>query len=295
MLERLKSKWNVSGGRLLLIIVTFAAGGSLCGYAGRKLLGLMNLEKGVLWVVLYIILITILWPIAVILVSIFTGQFGFFRRYLQRIFRRMSGGKKTERINLVIFASGTGTNAEKIISELPNLLAGKKEIHVAVIITDNPDAGVLKIAAANGIPSELISLKNKTAAETDEAYISLLKKYSIDFIVLAGYLKKIPPSLIALYPNKIINIHPALLPAYGGKGMYGMRVHDAVIAAGEKQSGISIHFVDDIYDHGKIIFQSACEIDKDESAASLAKKIHALEHQYYPSKIAEVLVSQNPR
>lgn len=295
MLERLKSKWNVSGGRLLLIIVTFAVGGSLCGYAGRKILGLLNFDKGVLWVLLYIILITILWPLAVIVVSIFTGQFGFFRRYLQRIFRRMSGGKKTGPVNLAIFASGTGTNAGKIISELPGLLAGKKEVCIAVIITDNPNAGVLKIAAANKIPAEFISLKNKTAAETDEAYISLLKKYSIDFIVLAGYLKKIPSSLISLYPNKIVNIHPALLPAYGGKGMYGMRVHDAVIAAGEKQSGISIHFVDEIYDHGKIVFQSACDIDKDESAASLAEKIHALEHRYYPSKIAEILVSQNPR
>ena len=295
MLERLKSKWNVSGGRLLLIILTFAVGGSLCGYAGRKLLGLLNLEKGVLWVVLYVILITILWPIAVIVVSIFTGQFGFFRRYLRRIFSRMSGGKKAEKIKLAIFASGTGTNAEKIIGELPGLLAGKKEVQVVVVMTDNPGAGVLKIASANQIPTEIISLKNKTAAEVDEAYISLLKKYSVDFIVLAGYLKKIPSSLISLYPDKIINIHPALLPAYGGKGMYGMHVHDAVIAAGEKQSGISIHFVDEIYDHGKIIFQSACDIDAGESAASLAKKIHALEHRYYPSKIAEVLVSQNPR
>lgn len=292
MLERLKSKWKVSGGRLLLIIATFAGGGSLCGYAGRKLLGMTGLEKGVLWVILYILLITILWPLAVILVSIFTGQFSFFSSYLQRMFRRMKGGKNSSaNTNIAIFASGTGTNAEKIIQTLPGLLDGKKQAAIAVIITDNPQAGVLKIAAAHHIPSEIISLKNKTAAETEEAYISLLKKYAVDFIILAGYLKKIPAAMTALYPKKIVNIHPALLPAYGGKGMYGKHVHDAVIAAKEKQSGISIHYVDEIYDHGQIIFQSSCDVSENETADSLAQKIHLLEHLHYPEQIAKLLVS----
>ena len=119
-----------------------------------------------------------------------------------------------------------------------------------------------------------------------------MKKYNVDFIILAGYLKKIPSALIKAYPEKIVNIHPALLPAYGGAGMYGNRVHEAVVAAGEKESGISIHFVDEIYDHGRIIFQAKCPVEQTDTAAALAKKIHALEHTHFGRVAGEVITGK---
>ncbi|MEJ7611649.1 MAG: phosphoribosylglycinamide formyltransferase [Ferruginibacter sp.] len=302
MLKRLQKKWKVSGGRLILIIATFAVGGSLCGYAGRKLLGLMNIEQGVFRVILYIILVTLLWPAAVILVSIVFGQFSFFRNYLKRIFGRMHKKKAAPvpaPLNIAVFASGAGTNTEQIIAALPgHYREGETtaaNINIAAVITDNPLAGVLGIAQKNGIPAEVLSLKNKTPDQRTEAYFLALKKYSVDFIVLAGYLKKIPSEIIKAYPGKIINIHPALLPAFGGAGMYGSRVHEAVIAAGEKESGISIHHVDEIYDNGEVIFRATCPVDENDTPETLAKKIHMLEHTHYPKIIAQVLHSQNRR
>jgi formyltetrahydrofolate-dependent phosphoribosylglycinamide formyltransferase len=297
MFGKLKNKWNVGDGRLALIILTFALGGSLCGYAGRKLLTLTGIEKGVLWVIIYILLIIILWPVAVILVSIFTGQFLFFRNYIRRVSRRMTGKSAVATVNIAIFASGAGSNAEKIIQTLPAFFAADKNIRVkiALIITDNPSAGVIQLAGKNEIPAEMIGLKNKSAKDAADSYMELLKKYHIHFIVLAGYLKMIPATVIKAYPHRIINIHPALLPAYGGVGMYGNRVHEAVIAAGEKKSGISIHRVNEIYDNGEIIFQAECDIAEGETPASLAAKIHALEHRHYPEVIAQTIHSQNPR
>ena len=116
-----------------------------------------------------------------------------------------------------------------------------------------------------------------------------LKNKNIDFIVLAGFLWKIPSALIKSFPGRIINIHPALLPKYGGKGMYGDYVHEAIIANGEKESGITIHYVDEIYDHGQIIFQAKCPVLPGDTAPALAQRIHALEHQYYPGIIEELL------
>jgi phosphoribosylglycinamide formyltransferase 1 len=120
-------------------------------------------------------------------------------------------------------------------------------------------------------------------------YIPALKERGIGFIVLAGFLWKVPDALIRAYPNKIINIHPALLPKYGGKGMYGEKVHAAVIAAGDKESGISIHYVDELYDHGNVIFQANCNIIPGDTPETLAKKIHLLEHQHYPEVIGNLL------
>lgn len=304
MLKRLQKKWKVSGGRLILIIATFALGGSLCGYAGRKLLGLMNIDKGVGYVILYIILITLLWPVAVILVSLLLGQFSFFRDYLRRISAKMQMRKRVAvpaggPIRIAVFASGAGTNAEKIIQTLPGFFkhaqAGAPAVIIAAVITDNPFAGVLKIAENHNIPTHVLDLKNRTAEDISADYAAALKKYRVDFIVLAGYLKKIPADIIKAYTRKIINIHPALLPAYGGAGMYGRRVHDAVIEGGESESGISIHHVDAIYDNGEVIFRATCPVDKDETAETLAKKIHMLEHRHYPEIIAQVLQSQNLR
>lgn len=188
---------------------------------------------------------------------------------------------KSANKNIAIFASGTGSNALKIIEHFRN----SEVANVVLIVSNNPEAGVLQIAEEKKIPSLIIERKRFY----EDGYREELKKYNIDLIVLAGFLLKIPAVLIQSYPNKIINIHPALLPKFGGKGMYGSKVHEAVINAKEKESGITIHYVDEIYDHGKIIFQAKCSVEENDTAKSLAKKIHALEHSFYPSIIEKVL------
>ena len=196
-------------------------------------------------------------------------------------------------MNIAIFASGAGSNAEVIINNLYKYKPDHK-INVALIVSNNAMAGVLKIAVNYNIPVEVLDLKTTASYNNSTAYLEILSRHKIDFIVLAGYLKKIPVEVIKKYPQKIINIHPALLPAYGGAGMYGRHVHEAVVAAGEKQSGVTIHYVDELYDHGKIIFQATCEVEYGETGESLAKKIHLLEHQHYSKEILEILLSQIP-
>ncbi|HPG12191.1 MAG TPA: phosphoribosylglycinamide formyltransferase, partial [Chitinophagaceae bacterium] len=152
---------------------------------------------------------------------------------------------------IAVFASGAGSNAQKIIDHFRN----HDTIHVALIVSNKPEAAVLKIAARENIPTLVI---DKEKFFQGNGYVEELNKEKIDLIVLAGFLWKIPLLLIKAYPEKIINIHPALLPKYGGKGMYGNHVHQAVLNNREKESGITIHFVDEIYDHGQIIFQTTC-------------------------------------
>lgn len=285
MFEKLKQRWGTNGINLLLIIATFALGGSLCGYAGRKILLFTGLEKGLLWVILYILLITLLWPLCVLLISIPLGQFSFFRRYLLKVWGKISG-KKNIPVRIAIFASGTGSNAAKIIGHF----TGSGKAVVALVVSNKPGAGVLRIAEKAGIETLVIE---KEPFFNGNHYLPELARHQIDFIVLAGFLWKVPAAVIKAYPKKIVNIHPALLPAYGGKGMYGQHVHEAVVAAGEKQSGISIHYVDELYDHGAIIFQSACNVEPADDASSLAAKIHALEHTHYPPVIASLIEKQN--
>ena len=196
-------------------------------------------------------------------------------------------------MKIAILASGAGSNAAEIIKTLPNFI--KKELaSIAVIITNNEKAGVKNIAELYDLPFEFLSLKNKNEDEQSKGYIDILNKYDIDFIVLAGYLKKLPKELTTAFPKKIVNIHPALLPAYGGAGMYGRYVHEAVIASGDLQSGITVHYVDEVYDHGQIIFQAKCVVEKNDTAEDLAKKVLALEHKYYTTVIAEKILSQIP-
>ena len=184
-------------------------------------------------------------------------------------------------IHVAIMASGAGTNAQKIIDHFKN----SKRVKISLIGCNNPHAGVLKIARHENI-SCLILEKEKFKSA---GYVDEFKKLQIDFIVLAGFLWKVPPILINAFPGKIINIHPALLPAYGGKGMNGDAVHNAIIASKQKESGITIHYVDDKYDHGAIIFQATCPVEKSETAVSLTNKIHALEHKYYAVQIEKLL------
>jgi formyltetrahydrofolate-dependent phosphoribosylglycinamide formyltransferase len=287
MFEKLKNRWKVSGVRFVLIIATFAIGGSLTGYVARKLMLFLHIYNPVIWTIIYILLVSLLWPLAVIVVSIPFGQFSFFKHYLSRMGARMGLGKdqniKNKRqINIAIFASGAGSNAKKIIEHFRD----HPSIKIALIVCNKPGAGVLSIAAENNIPVLLIE---KERFFRGDAYVDELKKHKTTFIVLAGFLWKIPSALIRSFSGKIINIHPALLPSYGGKGMYGHFVHEAVINNKEKQSGISIHYVDELYDHGPIIFQATCPVMENDTTDDLAQRIHELEHQHYPRVIEEVV------
>lgn len=178
--------------------------------------------------------------------------------------------------NIAIFASGSGTNALKII-EHPIL-----KCQVKLIVCNKPEVGVIKIAATFNIPVLMLS-KNKFEAD---GYVEELKNAQIDKIVLAGFLWKVPIALVKAYPDAIINIHPALLPKFGGKGMYGNFVHEAVLKAKEKETGITIHFVDELYDHGKVIMQANCIVTEDDDAITIAKKVQVLEHKHFAETIA---------
>jgi phosphoribosylglycinamide formyltransferase-1 len=185
---------------------------------------------------------------------------------------------------IAIFSSGTGSNAKKIIDHLSALNeSGNCAAIVSLIVCNKPGAGVLKIAEENSIPALLIE---KEKFFRGNVYTDELKAAGIDFIVLAGFLWKIPVALLKAFHGKMINIHPALLPKYGGKGMYGNLVHEAVIANKEKESGITIHYVDEVYDHGQIILQATCLVSEDETPESLAKKVQVLEHRHFPAAVA---------
>jgi phosphoribosylglycinamide formyltransferase-1 len=185
-------------------------------------------------------------------------------------------------MNIAIFASGAGTNAQKIIDHFRNSSLAK----VALIVCNKKKAGVLQIAQKENIPSLIIE---KEKFVSGDAYLDDLFENKIDFIVLAGFLWKIPGPLLQAYPKRIVNIHPALLPKFGGHGMYGSHVHEAVLAGEEHESGITIHFVDENYDNGDIILQMKCPVLENDTPESLANRIHLLEHAYYPVVIESLL------
>ena len=340
-IQNLQVKWKVGGSQFWLIMLTFALGGSLSGRLCSFLLNLVFLEKNWAFWLIYPLFLTILWPFSVIFVSFFTGQFRFFRGYLGRVGAKVfgfgTGGSgnaapfnsstseatnnsdfSVAPIHIAIFASGTGTNARKIIeyfekrrgdsfaqgskSNSNSASSSKSQVKVSLLVCNVPDAGVLAIAKEKGIPTLLINKTEFTAT----GYVESLHNADIQFIVLAGFLWKVPAVLVRAYQpgmkidgalvngkenvsKGIINIHPALLPKYGGKGMYGARVHEAVIAAGEKQSGITIHWVNEHYDEGGIIFQAACEVAPSDTPETLANKIHALEHAHFAPTISKLL------
>lgn len=183
---------------------------------------------------------------------------------------------------IAIFASGSGSNAENIA----NYFSNNANVDVSLILTNNPNAFVLERAKRLGIKSHIF---DKNDFSKNDSILHFLSKNDINLIVLAGFLLKIPENLITSFPNKIINIHPALLPKYGGKGMYGDKVHESVIEANEKESGITIHYVNENYDEGEIIFQAKCQINDTDTANDLAKKIHELEYENFPKVIENVI------
>ncbi len=184
--------------------------------------------------------------------------------------------------NIIIFASGNGTNAERIINYFKN----DENIDVVAVFTNNPNAGVIK--RANSLFVNVVVFNRYDFYNTNNV-LDAAEGYNADLIVLAGFLWLVPDNFIGEYKNKVINIHPALLPKYGGKGMYGMRVHEAVIEANEKKSGITIHLADGKYDEGKVLFQAEVEIESGETPQSLAEKIHTLEYDNFPIVIEKLL------
>jgi phosphoribosylglycinamide formyltransferase-1 len=184
---------------------------------------------------------------------------------------------------IAIFASGSGSNAENIV----NYFSGRSDISFPFILCNKKDAFVHERAKNLRVPSitfDRIQLENGEI-------LSLLQKEGVDFIVLAGFLLKIPENILSFYPDRVVNIHPALLPKYGGKGMYGMKVHEAVVANGEKESGITIHYVNEQYDEGAIISQYKCEVLPGDSPEDVAQKVHELEYEYFPRVIEKVIIA----
>jgi len=184
-------------------------------------------------------------------------------------------------VRIALFASGSGSNAENIVQ----YFSENPEFAFPLIISNKPDAFVHTRAKQLDIPS--FTFSREDFMEGDKI-LTLLKLYNIDCIVLAGFLLKIPQTLILAYPQKIINIHPALLPKHGGKGMYGMKVHQMVAEVGDTESGITIHYVNNNYDEGNIIFQATCPVLPTDTPEMIADKVHALEYEHFPKVIEEL-------
>ena len=183
---------------------------------------------------------------------------------------------------IAIFASGSGSNAENIAEYFKD----SANVSISLIVCNKADAFVLERAKRLGIPSKVVT---GAGMKDEKAVMALMKEYGIDFIVLAGYLLLVPKYLVDAYPNAIVNIHPALIPLHCGKGMYGDRVHEDVIACGDKQSGITIHYVNEFFDNGDIIFQATCPVEPGDTAHDVATKVHALEYAHFPRVIAETI------
>lgn len=193
---------------------------------------------------------------------------------------------KSIKKQIAVFASGNGSNAENITRYFRESDSGAE---VGVIICNNPGAGVLGRAGRLGVPAVVMS---KAEINDEARMLAVLERYDADLIVLAGFLLKIPEFMIRRYPDRIVNIHPALLPKYGGKGMYGHHVHEAVVAAGEPETGITIHYVNENYDDGSIIFQAKTSVVPGDTPDDVAGKIHILEQRYFPEVLAKTFYSK---
>jgi len=186
---------------------------------------------------------------------------------------------------IAIFASGSGSNAEQIVLHF----ADSREIRVVMILTNNPSAGVIHRAEQLGIPCTVFT---REEFHEEKGVLKILRDLEVDFVILAGFLWLVPSLLVDAFRGRMLNIHPALLPAFGGKGFYGMKVHRAVIEARAVISGITIHEVNERFDEGDIVFQAACHVAADDTPDILAQKIHALEYRYFPTVIRKFIVGE---
>ncbi|MEO8471917.1 MAG: phosphoribosylglycinamide formyltransferase [Chryseolinea sp.] len=190
-----------------------------------------------------------------------------------------------KKYKLAIFASGSGTNAQEIINYFKN----HASIEVALVLSNSPDAFVLTRASDSKVPSKVF---NKQTYRESEQVLDWLKEYQVTHVVLAGFLWLVPTYLLQAYPHRIINIHPALLPKYGGKGMYGIRVHELVKSSGDIETGITIHLVDENYDEGKVLFQAQCLVVPEDTPETIANKVHDLEYRFYPKIIEKMILEE---
>lgn len=326
MLKRLQQKWNVKGGQLFIILCVFAITGTTTAWLTKVIIGWVGFTEQTYWLwklLLRLGMLVIGYQLILLSVAFLLGQFAFFWKFEQRMLSWLTGkrlvGKQSavsiqplessnrhsaisqqdtittakisnlqmsnlKSVHLAIFASGTGSNAQKIIDSFRN----HPLIKVSLVVSNKPDAGVLQIAQKEQINTLII---NKEQFFRGNAYADELKAAQIDWVILAGFLWKVPIALIQAFPDRIINIHPALLPKYGGKGMYGHFVHEAVLAAGEKESGITIHYVDEHFDHGNTIFQAVCVLDENDTPLTIAKKVQVLEHAHYPEVIERLVTA----
>ncbi|MBK9175368.1 MAG: phosphoribosylglycinamide formyltransferase [Flavobacteriales bacterium] len=184
-------------------------------------------------------------------------------------------------VRIAVLASGSGTNTERLIEHFAEHPAGR----VVLVGCDQPDAGVLERAWRLHVPGYLFNGRQLR----EGSVLRELRSQRIDLIVLAGFMRLVPAEVVRAFPERIVNIHPALLPKFGGKGMYGRRVHEAVIAAGEQESGITIHLVNERYDEGRIVHQASCPVLANDTPEALAERIHALEHEHYPEVVSNLI------
>lgn len=287
MFERLQKKWGLSGKRFFWVMIVFAFTGTTAAWLTAEITGWLNIEKfSIGYWALKIGMLLIGYQILLLFYGFIFGQFSFFWQYERKLLSRMRILPPIQEPHrLIIFASGFGSNAKKIIEYFQQPEHAKNG-RVSLVVTNRPNPGIIQIAENAGIP--LMTITDKEL--NDPAFHKKWKKKG-DWIILAGFLRKIPEALIHDFPRRIINIHPALLPNFGGKGMYGMRVHDAVIKSGSTTSGITIHFVDEHYDHGETIFQATCNVSADETPESLAAKVHQLEHRHFAEEIEKQILN----
>lgn len=284
MLKRLQEHWGINGIRFIMVMIVFAITGTLTAWVSREITTWIPASAySALWWFLKSLVFIIGYPLILIIIATLLGQFAFFWKFEKKLLRRL-GFFSSDITRVAIFASGAGSNAARIIAYFKK----KPHIKIDLVVCNKPGAGVINVATSNNIDVLMITRDNFIDGEE---LTESLKQRGISFIVLAGFLWKVPPRLIEAFPNRIINIHPALLPAYGGKGMYGAKVHTAVIANGEKESGITIHYVDEVYDNGDIIFQGRVPVTREDTPETLAQKIHELEHRHFP-KVIERLIEK---
>lgn len=281
MFTKLQKKWGISGWRFFWVMITFAVTGTTAAFITARITAWLDIEKWsfAFWMLKLGVLL-IGYQILLLFFGFIFGQFRFFWRYEKKILQSVGLMKKDPPVRIAVFASGKGSNAANLVNYFNHHASRSKKAIITLIICNKPGAGVLEMAEKEGIPVQMI----EQAGFYGGKYLEEIRA-SADLLVLAGFLWKIPQNFIDAYPGRIINIHPALLPKYGGKGMYGRHVHDAVIASGETESGITIHDVDEHYDKGDMIFQAKCSVTPEDTPDTLAEKIHELEQQHYPRQV----------
>lgn len=283
MFTKLQEKWGISGWRFFWVMITFAFTGTTAAWITAMITSWLNIQpwSAGFWLLKLGVLL-IGYQILLLFYGFIFGQFRFFWKYEKKILQRMGILKKDPPVRIAVFASGKGSNAENLIRYFNHNKRKKHKAVITMIVCNRPGAGVLEVASKHDLPVLMIDKPGFEAGNFNEQILQ-----HADMLVLAGFLWKIPVHLINAYPRRIVNIHPALLPAHGGKGMYGDKVHESVIQSGATESGITIHYVDEHYDTGDIIFTEKCMVEGD--AEQLAQSVHQLEYKHYPRVIEKLL------